>query len=86
MLFGIASLVSGGSFFGVYLLEVIAFSFTLYAAYRIVSLYSERYAILALPVLSACILGSMSFSHGGSLEEAAHAVVCLVALCVPALF
>ena len=69
LLFGIASLISGGSFFGVYLLEVIAFSFTLYAAYRTVSLYSERYAILALPVLSACILGSMSFSHGGSLEE-----------------
>ncbi|MEA4869965.1 MAG: hypothetical protein VB062_04955 [Christensenella sp.] len=69
LLFGLASLVSGGSFFGVYLLETIAFSFTLYAAYRTVSLYSERYAILALPVLSACILGSMSFSHGGSLEE-----------------
>ena len=69
LLFGIASLISGGSFFGVYLLEVVAFSFTLFAAYRLVSLYSERYALLALPVLSACILGSMSFSHGGSLEE-----------------
>ena len=69
LLFGIASLVSGGSFFGVYLLEVVAFSFTLLAAYRLVSLYSERYALLTLPVLSACILGSMSFSHGGSLEE-----------------
>ena len=69
LLFGIASLISGGSFFGVYLLEVVTFSFTLLAAYRLVSLYSERYALLALPVLSACILGSMSFSHGGSLEE-----------------
>ena len=32
LLFGIASLISGGSFFGVYLLEVVAFSFTLLAA------------------------------------------------------
>lgn len=69
LLFGLASLVSGTSFLGVYLLEVIAFSFTLYAAYRIVLLYSERYALLTLPVLAACILGSMSFSHGGSFEE-----------------
>ena len=69
LLFGLASLVSGTSFLGVYFLETIAFSFFLYAAYRIVALYTEKYALLALPVLSAFILGSLSFSHGGSLEE-----------------
>ncbi len=49
--------------------ETIAFSFFLYAAYRIVALYTEKFALLALPVLAAFILGSLSFSHGGSLEE-----------------
>lgn len=69
LLFGLASLISEGSFFGVYIIEAIAFSFFLYAAYRIVALYAERYALIALPILSAFILGSLSFSHGGSFEE-----------------
>ncbi len=70
LLYGLASLVSGQSFFGVYLLETVAFTFFLYAAYRMVSLYAkQRTALLALPVLSAFILGSLSFSHGGSFEE-----------------
>ncbi len=69
LLYGLASLVSGSSFFGVYLLETIAFSFFLYASYRIVSLYTERWALAALPVISAFVLGSLSFSHGGSFEE-----------------
>jgi hypothetical protein len=69
LLFGLASLVSDSSFLGVYLLEVIAFSFFLYASYRIVSLYTERYAFAALPPIAAFVLGSLSFSHGGSLEE-----------------
>ena len=69
LIFGIASLISGTSFFGVYLVEVIAFSFFLFACYRIVALYTSRYALLTLPVFSAFILGSLSFSHGGSFEE-----------------
>ncbi len=67
-LYGLASLVSGTSFFGVYLLEALAFSGFLYASYRTLSLYSQR-AVWALPVIAACVLGSMSFSHGGSFEE-----------------
>jgi len=69
LIFGLASLVSGTSFFGVYLIETIAFSFFLFAAYRIVALYTEKFALVVLPVLAAFILGSLSFSHGGSLEE-----------------
>jgi len=69
LLFGLASLISNSSFFGVYLVETVAFSFFLFASYRIVSLYTERYALAVLPVTAAFILGSLSFSHGGSLEE-----------------
>lgn len=68
LLFGLASLVSGTSFFGVYLLEVLAFSGFLYASYRTLALYSQR-AVWVLPVIAAGVLGSMSFSHGGSFEE-----------------
>ncbi|MEZ4626682.1 MAG: hypothetical protein R2912_00750 [Eubacteriales bacterium] len=69
LLFGLASLISGTSFFGVYVIETIAFSFFLFAAYRITALYTEKFALIVLPVISAFILGSLSFSHGGSLEE-----------------
>ena len=69
LIYGLASLISGTSFFGVYIIETIAFSFFLFAAYRIVALYTEKFALLALPVCSAFILGSLSFSHGGSFEE-----------------
>ncbi len=69
LLFGLASLISGTSFVGVYVIETIAWSFFLFAAYRIVSLYTQKFALLVLPVASAFVLGSLSFSHGGSLEE-----------------
>ena len=68
LLYGLASLVSGTSFFGVYLLEALAFGAFLYASYKTLSLYSKK-AVWALPVIAACVLGSMSFSHGGSFEE-----------------
>ena len=69
LIYGLASLISGTSFFGVYVIETIAFSFFLFAAYRIVALYTEKFALLVVPVCAAFILGSLSFSHGGSLEE-----------------
>ena len=68
LLYGLASLVSGTSFFGVYLLETLAFAGMLYASFKTLSLFTDR-ALWALPVLAACVLGSMSFSHGGSFEE-----------------
>ncbi len=68
LLFGLASLVSGTSFFGVYLLEALAMAGFLFASYKTISLYTNR-AVWALPVITVCVLGSMSFSHGGSFEE-----------------
>ena len=69
LIYGLASLISGTSFVGVYVIETIAFSFFLFAAYRIVALYTEKFALLVVPVCAAFILGSLSFSHGGSFEE-----------------
>lgn len=69
LLYGLASLVSGESFIGVYLLETVSFAFFLYAVYKIASLYEKDGVLLILPVVSAAVLGSLSFSHGGSFEE-----------------
>lgn len=69
LLYGLSSLVSGNSYFGVYLLETVSFAFFLFAVQRILSLYVEKNTLLALPLFAAAILGSLSFSHGGSLEE-----------------
>lgn len=69
LIYGLASLISGTSFLGVYLLEVLAFGGFLYAVYKIVSLFTDKGALLVLPVLCWTILGSLSFSHGGSFEE-----------------
>ncbi len=69
LLYGLGSLISSRSFFGVYVLEALSFGAFLYLSHRIISLYSGRNALVALPVLGTLILSSMSFSHGGSLEE-----------------
>lgn len=69
LLYGLASLISGNSYFGVYLLETVSFAFFLFAVQRILSLYVEKNTLLALPLFAAAILGSLSFSHGGSFEE-----------------
>ena len=69
LLYGLASLVSGKSYFGVYLLETLSFALFLLAVQRILSLYVEKNTLLVLPIFAAAILGSLSFSHGGSLEE-----------------
>ncbi len=70
LLYGLASLLSGKSFFGVYLLETLSFSAFLYLAYKLIRLLKpEGNALVALPVLGILILPSVAFSHGGSLEE-----------------
>ncbi|MEN6593335.1 MAG: hypothetical protein ABFC31_00105 [Clostridiaceae bacterium] len=69
LIYGLASLISGTSFLGVYLLEVLAFGAFLFAMVKIVSLFAEKGALIVLPVFCWTILGSLSFSHGGSFEE-----------------
>ena len=69
LIYGLASLISGTSFLGVFLLEILAFGGFLFAGYKTVSLFTGKGALLVLPVLCWTILGSLSFSHGGSFEE-----------------
>lgn len=68
-LYAIAALISDTSFIGVYVLEALSFATFLYFSYKLVGLYVEDNAFLAVPVLGALVLSAMSISHGGSLEE-----------------
>ena len=70
-LYAMAALISDGSFFGVYLLEVVCFGFFLYFSGRIAQIYLGKcrrvYFIVA--VLAAVVSVSPAFAHGGGAEE-----------------
>jgi len=69
-IYGIGSLFSYKTFYGVFILEVISFSVFLYYAHKIFNLYlKEKYSIILLPILAYLITTSVSFVHGGSCEE-----------------
>lgn len=70
LIYGIGSLISYKSFFGVFLLEVISFSVFLYYTYKIITLFFEaKKAYFVIPIFTLCIVTLGSFSHGGSVEE-----------------
>lgn len=69
-IYGIASLISSKTFIGVFVLEVLFGTFTLYYISKIMDIYiSEKWSYIFLPILSALIFSSRSFTHGGSCEE-----------------
>jgi hypothetical protein len=69
-LHSIASLVSGNTFLGVYLIEAASFSWFLWLAAKTVRLFlPEAAAPILLPVLTALLLSSAAFCHGDSAEE-----------------
>ncbi len=67
----LAVLISPEPFFGVFLIEIIAASAFLFAAYRILRLFcgDDKRLIAAVPVTAALIYSSGAFSHGDSAEE-----------------
>ena len=72
-LYGLASLVSGSSFFGVYLLEVLSYTGFLFCSYQIVTLFFQpavsKYFCVAAPLMALVSFTSPSFFHGGETEE-----------------
>ena len=70
LLYGIAYLISGTTFLGVFVFEVIAVGSFLFFCYKIMCLYcTEKIALLLLPVMGAVMLASKSFYWGGAAEE-----------------
>ena len=68
-IFGACSLISGRSFIGLFVLEVICFTVFLFYSYKTISLYEEKNAVFCIPVLGMLVASAMSITHGGSLEE-----------------
>lgn len=65
-----AAAISDTSFFGVWLLEVLAGGCFLYACARILLLFCGRgWSLLSLPLLAACVYTSSAFAQGDSAEE-----------------
>lgn len=70
LIYGIGSIISPTTFFGVFLLEVISFSIFLYYISKIIELFlKEEMSYFIIPVLSFVIVCSRPFTHGGSAEE-----------------
>lgn len=68
-LHGLCYLVSRESFFGVYLVEVLAAAMFLFFAAKTVYLYCRRGVYFWIPLLGLVIYTSRSFCHGDSVEE-----------------
>lgn len=65
----IGTFISEKSFIGIYFLEIISYSVTLYYLSKIISLYlDKKYVYLILPIFLSIILTSHYFSLGGSDE------------------
>ena len=70
LIHGIAYLISNTTFLGVYIFEVISFTFFLYLSYLIARLYVNYLLSLSiLPVMSWAVLTSVSLRQGDSAEE-----------------
>jgi len=69
-IYGLASLVSAKTFIGVFLIEVFSFSIFLFFSCKSLILFMDTMsALISLPIITAFILNSISFSLGGSAEE-----------------
>ena len=67
---GLAYLISNTTFIGVYLFEVIFFTFFLYLSYLCARLYTNyALSLCVLPVISYAVLTSVSLRQGDSAEE-----------------
>ena len=65
----LASLISGSSFFGAYIIEVLSFFAFLVLCARIILLFCDRKAVLLMPLLATTVCTAPAFEQGGSAEE-----------------
>lgn len=69
-IFMLAHFISNNSFFGVYILEIVANSITFFLMYKIMRLYiGKKMSLIFLPVIGGTVLSAVSFYWGSSAEE-----------------
>ena len=70
LIYAAGALISGTSFLGVYLLEVLSLAATLYFGWKVVTLFGEGdLSLVSIPILAAVTLCTRAFTQGGSAEE-----------------
>ncbi len=69
-IYGIGYLISHKTFIGIFIIEVIFMSTTLYYAYNIITLFTNKLlAITIIPIFASIICTTDAFTHGGGAEE-----------------
>lgn len=70
LIYGLFSSLTKGSFFGVYLLEVLSFAAFLTVSYKTLALFlSDKASLVSMLALGGLVATSFSISHGASLEQ-----------------
>lgn len=69
-LYTIAYLLDRNGYWGIFLIEIISFTFFLYFTYKAMKLYGgEKFFYFTAPILAFCTMGNGSFWQGGQAEE-----------------
>ncbi len=70
LIYGLGYLLSNTTFHGIFILEVLAWTFSLYYAFKTITLFiSKKNAYLILPIFLLLLTTSKAFVYGGSAEE-----------------
>lgn len=70
LIYGIGYLISNTTFLGIFILEVIFWTISLYYAYKTIILFlSKTSAYIIIPIFTMLICISAAFTHGGGAEE-----------------
>ncbi len=76
LIYGLGYLISNTTFFGIFILEIISWTITLYYSYKIITLFlSTKKAYFILPIFMTIICTSRAFTHGGSAEEFCYPLI-----------
>lgn len=69
-IYGVGYLISNTTFIGIFILEIIFWTISLYYVYKIVLLFlSIKSAYVIIPLFASIITTSAAFTHGGGAEE-----------------
>ncbi len=70
LIYGFASLISYTSFLGVFILELLFWTLSLFFLYKLLKIFvSTKTSLIVIPLFTTIICTSFSFTHGGSCEE-----------------
>ena len=70
LIYGLGYFFSNTSFLGIFVLEILFWTFSLYYSYKIITLYlPKNYTYIIIPLFTMLLCTSRSFVHGGGAEE-----------------